>query len=142
MNPQLLDAENNNRTAKRFIFSNLSTPESVVDLTTGQGLAESRANAGSKPCFVCRDSIWVTQECDIRDYVLEEGDAFLITLPGLGDGAGPDAGTNRIRREFAAGSFQRAVQSNGVQLIAVATVKATAVFRIEIESMTGKQSGL
>ena len=25
----------------------------------------------------------MTQECDIRDYLLDEGDAFLITLPGL-----------------------------------------------------------
>jgi hypothetical protein len=82
MNPQLLDAGNNNQTAKRFILSNLSTPESVVDLTTGQGW-RVKGKRRQQTLFCLQGSIWVTQECDIRDYVLEEGDAFLITLPGL-----------------------------------------------------------
>ena len=82
MNPQLLDAGNNNRTAKRFILSNLSTPESVVDLATGQGW-RVKGKRRQQTLFCLQGSIWVTQECDIRDYVLEEGDAFLITLPGL-----------------------------------------------------------
>jgi hypothetical protein len=30
-----------------------------------------------------RGEIWITQEGDPRDYVLMEGDMFLITLPGL-----------------------------------------------------------
>lgn len=25
----------------------------------------------------------MTQECEFRDYVLEKGDAFVVTLPGL-----------------------------------------------------------
>lgn len=26
---------------------------------------------------------WMTQECDIRDYVIDKGDAFVVTLHGL-----------------------------------------------------------
>jgi DUF2917 family protein len=36
------------------------------------------------PNSVClHGSVWVTQECEFRDYVLEKGDAFVVTLPGL-----------------------------------------------------------
>jgi hypothetical protein len=82
MNPQLLGSGNNNQTAKRFILSNLSTPDAVVDLVAGQGWGV-RGRRRQQTLFCLQGRIWVTQECDIRDYVLDEGDAFLITLPGL-----------------------------------------------------------
>lgn len=82
MNPQVLDAGSDNRTAKRFVFSNLSAPESVVDLAAGRGWGV-KGKRRQQTLFCIQGSIWVTQECDIRDYVLHEGDAFIITLPGL-----------------------------------------------------------
>jgi len=82
MNPQLQDAGNNNRTANRFIFSNLRTPESLVDLDAGQGWGV-KGKGRQQTLYCLQGSIWVTQECDIRDYVLEAGDVFLVTLPGL-----------------------------------------------------------
>lgn len=82
MNPQLPDAGNNNRTAQRFVFSNLNSPETEVDLDAGQGWGV-QGKRRQQTLFCLQGSIWVTQEGDIRDYVLNAGDAFLITLPGL-----------------------------------------------------------
>ena len=82
MNVRPLNTGNIDRPEKRFIFSNLSTPDIVVDLAAGQGWG-LRGKRRQQTLFCLQGSVWVTQECDIRDYVLEEGDAFLVTLPGL-----------------------------------------------------------
>lgn len=82
MNLQSPETGNIDRSEKRFIFSNLGTPDRVVDLAAGQGW-RLRGKRRQQTLFCLRGRIWVTQECDIRDYVLEEGDAFLVTLPGL-----------------------------------------------------------
>jgi hypothetical protein len=67
---------------KRFTLSNLSTPDTIVDLAAGQGWG-LKGKHRQQTLFCLQGSVWITQECDIRDYVLEEGDAFLVTLPGL-----------------------------------------------------------
>ena len=82
MTLQSPETGNIDRSEKRFIFSNLSTPDLVVDLAAGQG-RRVRGKRRQQTLFCLQGSVWVTQECDIRDYVLEEGDAFLVTLPGL-----------------------------------------------------------
>jgi len=82
MNLGSLNTGNIDRPEKRFIFSNLSTPDIVVDLAAGQGWG-LRGKRRQQTLFCLQGRVWVTQECDIRDYVLEEGDAFLVTLPGL-----------------------------------------------------------
>lgn len=34
--------------------------------------------------IICRrGAVWITQERDMVDYVLEEGEIFIVTLPGL-----------------------------------------------------------
>ncbi|HSO18806.1 MAG TPA: DUF2917 domain-containing protein [Desulfosarcina sp.] len=77
-----LNAEILNRSAKGYIFSNLNRPDRVVDLHCGKGWGVKGKRR--QQTLVClKGRVWVTQECDIRDYLLEEGDAFLITLPGL-----------------------------------------------------------
>ena len=82
MNPQTLVPGNLNRSVKRYIFSNLSQPDTVVNLTAGQGWGVKGRHP--QQTLVClQGRVWVTQECDIRDYLLDEGDAFLITQPGL-----------------------------------------------------------
>lgn len=70
------------RSTKGFIFSNLTPPEKVVDLNCGQGWSV-RGKRRQQTLICLQGRVWVTQACDIRDYLLEEGDAFLITLPGL-----------------------------------------------------------
>ena len=82
MNHQLLDAGSMMGAEKRFFLSNLSTPDNVVDLAAGQGWS-LKGNRRIQTVYCLQGSVWVTQECDIRDYVLEAGDAFLVTLPGL-----------------------------------------------------------
>jgi len=82
MNNQSLDAGSLVGAQKRFFLSNLSTPDTIVDLAAGQGWG-LKGKRRQQTLFCLRGSVWVTQESDIRDYVLEEGDAFLVTLPGL-----------------------------------------------------------
>lgn len=82
MNSQHLDAARIDRSEKQFIFSNLSTPDKLVDLAVGQGWG-LRGKRRQQTLLCLQGRVWVTQECDIRDYVLDEGDAFLVTLPGL-----------------------------------------------------------
>lgn len=82
MNIQPSNVARFDRSAQRFFFSNLRPPESVVDLAAGQGWAV-RGRRRQQTLFCLQGNVWVTQECDIRDYVLEAGDAFLITQPGL-----------------------------------------------------------
>ena len=70
------------RSTKGFIFSNLTRPDKVIHLNCGQGW-HVRGKRRQQALFCLQGCVWVTQECDIRDYLLDEGDAFLITLPGL-----------------------------------------------------------
>ena len=82
MNTQLMDTGSMVGAQKRFFLSNLSTPDTIVDLAAGQGWG-LKGRRRQQTLFCLQGKVWVTQECDIRDYVLEEGDAFLVTLPGL-----------------------------------------------------------
>ena len=82
MNHQLLDTGSVMGAQKRFFLSNLSTPDTIVDLAAGQGWG-LKGKRRQQTLFCLQGRVWVTQECDICDYVLEEGDAFLVTLPGL-----------------------------------------------------------
>ena len=67
---------------KRFILSNLPKPDTVIDLSVGQEL-RLMSKRGHQTLCCLHGSVWVSQECDIRDYVLDKGDAFVVTLPGL-----------------------------------------------------------
>ena len=82
MNRQFMDSGSTMSAQKRFFLSNLSIPDTQVDLAAGQGWG-LKGKRRQQTLFCLQGSVWVTQECDIRDYVLEEGDAFLVSLPGL-----------------------------------------------------------
>jgi hypothetical protein len=82
MNHQLQHTGRSMGAPNRFLLSNLSTPETVVDLAAGQGWGV-KGTRRQQTLFCLQGSVWVTQECDIHDYVLEAGEAFVITLPGL-----------------------------------------------------------
>lgn len=66
----------------RYNFSNIGKPDTEIDLDVNQEWA-LRGRRGQQTLYCLKGCVWVTQECDIRDYLLEEGDAFLVTLPGL-----------------------------------------------------------
>jgi len=81
MQAQASTIETKHRFARRFVFTNLESPDQTIDLEAGQSWAlKGRRRQQTLLCL--EGSIWITQEGDIRDYVLEEGDAFLVTLPG------------------------------------------------------------
>ena len=79
---QSLGTETKQLKMRRFVFSNIRLPDKVLDLEFGQGWA-LKGRKGQQTVLCLEGSLWVTQEGDIRDYVLEEGDAFLVTQPGL-----------------------------------------------------------
>ena len=70
------------RSIGQFHFSNLSKPDTEIDLAANQGWA-LKGRRGQQTLYCLKGCVWVTQEGDIHDYLLEEGDAFLVTLPGL-----------------------------------------------------------
>jgi hypothetical protein len=79
---RLMDAANMDRSSRRFLLSNPNIPDQTIDLAAGRSWAV-KGRRRQQTLFCLQGSVWVTQECDIHDYVLDEGDAFLITLPGL-----------------------------------------------------------
>jgi hypothetical protein len=82
MQPQFSDIETRHRLARQFVFTNVNSPDKIIDLEAGKGWA-LKGKQRQQTLLCLQGSIWVTQEGDLRDYVLEEGDAFLISLPGL-----------------------------------------------------------
>jgi hypothetical protein len=82
MNHQIRDAGSRMGAQKRYFLSNPGTPDTVVDLAAGQSWA-LKGKRRQQTLYCLQGNVWVTQDCDIRDYLLEEGDAFMITLPGL-----------------------------------------------------------
>ncbi|MEX1301458.1 MAG: DUF2917 domain-containing protein [Desulfotignum sp.] len=69
------------RATMNFIFSNLGRPDATIDLTDGQCWRIS-GNC-CQQAIVCHEGqVWITQAHDVKDYILEKGDAFMITMPG------------------------------------------------------------
>ena len=82
MRMHLSETRNTNRFSEQFTFRNINPPDKIVDLSAGQGWA-LKGRRRPQTLFCLEGSVWVTQEGDIRDYILEAGDAFLVTMPGL-----------------------------------------------------------
>lgn len=66
----------------RRVVRNVLTPLTTATLRPRQ-IWEIRGDNRWRFITCQRGGIWITQEGDPRDYVLTEGDMFLITLPGL-----------------------------------------------------------
>lgn len=83
MQSPILGTQTAKRSGQRFVFTNVNPlPDRIVDLEAGQSWAlKGRRRQQTLLCL--EGSLWITQEGDIHDYVLEAGDAFLVTLPGL-----------------------------------------------------------
>jgi hypothetical protein len=62
----------------------------VADLDEGQvhldlelgALWRARGDQRGRVIICCRGVVWITQERDLIDYVLQEGEIFIVTLPG------------------------------------------------------------
>ncbi|GAB6905122.1 hypothetical protein DESC_700048 [Desulfosarcina cetonica] len=67
---------------QHFFLANSPHPDTVIDLTAGQKW-RLMGKRKYQTLFCLRGRVWITQERDIRDYVLEEGDAFIVTQRGL-----------------------------------------------------------
>lgn len=53
-----------------------------LDLEAG-GLWQARGDQRWHIIICHHGVVWITQECDGIDYVLQEGEIFIVTLPGL-----------------------------------------------------------
>ena len=81
MNHQIQDHVSRAASRKQFHLANFSKPERIFNLDAGKGWGV-QGKRRQQTIYCLKGSVWVTQEGDIRDYVLDEGDAFVITLPG------------------------------------------------------------
>ena len=64
-----------------FALTNLPETAQRIELKKN----ESHRMTGSHrwEVIACEQGrVWITQECDLRDYVLNTGEAFLVTMPG------------------------------------------------------------
>ena len=63
------------------VVCNLQQPLTRFSLRSGE---VSRVNGDNRwRLIIChRGEVWITQAWDLNDYVLREGDMFLVTLPG------------------------------------------------------------
>jgi hypothetical protein len=53
-----------------------------LDLEVG-ALWQARGDKRGRAIVCRRGVVWITQERDVVDYVLQEGEIFVVTLPGL-----------------------------------------------------------
>lgn len=68
------------RHPQTFRISNLSPPSSRFDLAAGQ--YRFLAAKPDQTIYCLQGGLWLTQEQDARDYLLQEGDAFIVPRPG------------------------------------------------------------
>ena len=62
--------------------ADLDEGQVLLDLEVGV-LWQARGDQRGR-VFICRRGVvWITQERDAIDYVLQEGEMFIVTLPGL-----------------------------------------------------------
>jgi hypothetical protein len=48
-----------------------------------RALWQARGDQRGRAIICHRGVIWITQECDMVDYVVQAGEIFIVTLPGL-----------------------------------------------------------
>lgn len=63
-------------------IANLYEDQVHLDLEIG-ALWQARGDQRWCVIICCRGEVWITQERDVVDYVLQEGEIFIVTLPGL-----------------------------------------------------------
>lgn len=63
-------------------IANLYEDQVHLDLEVG-ALWQARGDHRWCVIICCRGEVWITQERDVVDYVLQEGEIFIVTLPGL-----------------------------------------------------------
>ncbi len=68
-------------TIRGFALLNPQETETVIDLPTGKSKNLGWTSRG-KIVSCLQGSVWVTQEQDLEDYILEQGESFMITVPG------------------------------------------------------------
>ena len=88
----------------QFIFSNLNKPEKVVHLAAGQGWGV-KGKRGRQTLYCLEGTVWVTQQGDISDYLLKEGDAFVVSRPGLVMARAMTAASLGYAENFMAGTW-------------------------------------
>ena len=66
----------------KCILANASPPDNIVDLDIGKSWRLTGKRC-LQALFCLQGCVWVTQERGIHDYVLNTGEAFIVSHPGL-----------------------------------------------------------
>jgi hypothetical protein len=65
-----------------WTFADLDEGQVHLDLEVG-ALWRARGDQRGRVIICRRGEVWITQERDLVDYVLQGGEIFIVTLPGL-----------------------------------------------------------
>ncbi len=65
-----------------WAVADLCEDQVQVDLEVGARW-RARGDQRRRVILCCRGVVWITQERDVVDYVLQEGELFIVTLRGL-----------------------------------------------------------
>ena len=65
-----------------WTFADLDEGQVQLNLEVG-ALWRARDDQRGRVIICRRGVVWITQECDVVDYVLQEGEVFVVTLRGL-----------------------------------------------------------
>ena len=97
---------------KGFTLLNSQEREQEKELATGRSENLGWTSRG-KIISCLKGSVWVTQEKDLEDYILDAGESFMITVPGrvivqaLEDSVF-SVSHNRVKGKFT-GSFEKSI---------------------------------
>ena len=79
--PALTIRENNRGQRTRFALANMQEPDTIIELAHRKEY--SLTGDHRYQTIACLSgSVWITQEGDRQDYLLEDGDVFIITNRG------------------------------------------------------------
>ncbi len=80
--PDLMNRANNRIRNTRFALANMPQPDRVMDLQHRQEYSLT-GDRRYQTVACISGSVWITQEGDMQDYLLQEGEVFIITHRGL-----------------------------------------------------------
>ena len=107
-----IEINRNPEAAKGFAILNLPEQERLIEIEAGKSAKLGWTSRG-RIISCLQGSVWVTQEQDLEDYILHEGESFITTVPGrvivqaLEEAA--ISITKQPRKSAFSGSFEQAI---------------------------------
>lgn len=107
-----IEINKNPEAAKGFAILNLPEQERLIEIETGKSAKLGWTSRG-RIISCLQGTVWVTQEQDLEDYILHEGESFITTVPGRVIVQALEEATISInkqpRKNAFSGSFEQAI---------------------------------